>query len=192
MDMNLDLKGLSCPGPVIETKKALEKLVSGILTVTVDNETSRDNVARYARSQGCEVVIEGDAGEYRLVVRKEISQSASKNKTLKVAAYINSEFVGIGSDELGKILMRAFLKTVPEVTPSIDTIIFVNGGVRLTTEGSPLIDTLKELECNGREIISCGTCLDFFNLLDKVKVGKVSNMYEIMNVLAGSDRVVKP
>ncbi|MHC9543452.1 MAG: sulfurtransferase-like selenium metabolism protein YedF [Vulcanimicrobiota bacterium] len=192
MDMDLDLKGLSCPGPVIETKKALEKLASGILTVTVDNETSRDNVARYARSQGCEVVIEGDAGEYRLVIRKEISQSASQEKTLKVAAYINSEFVGIGSNELGKILMRAFLKTVPEVTPSIDTIIFVNGGVRLTTEGSPLIDTLKELECNGREIISCGTCLDFFNLLDKVQVGKVSNMYEIMTVLAGSDRVVKP
>lgn len=192
MDMNLDLKGLSCPGPVIETKKALEKLPSGILTVTVDNETSRDNVARYARSQGCEVAIEGDAGAYRLVIRKEISQSASRDKTVKVAAYINSEFVGIGSDELGKILMRAFLKTVPEVTPSIDTIIFVNGGVRLTTEGSPLIDTLKELECNGREIISCGTCLDFFNLLDKVQVGKVSNMYEIMTVLAGSDRVVKP
>jgi len=192
MDMNLDLKGLSCPGPVIETKKALEKLVSGILTVTVDNETSRDNVARYARSQGCEVEIEEDAGAYRLVVRKEVSQSVSKDKTLKVAAYINSEFVGIGSDELGKILMRAFLKTVPEVTPSIDTIIFVNGGVRLTTEGSPLIGTLKELECQGREIISCGTCLDFFNLLDKVQVGKVSNMYEIMTVLAGSDRVVRP
>jgi len=192
MDMNLDLKGLSCPGPVIQTKKALEKLASGLLTVTVDNETARDNVTRFARSQGCEVLIEGDAVAYRLQIRKVASQSASQEKELKVTAYINSEFMGTGSDELGKILMRAFLKTVPEVNPSIDTIIFVNGGVRLTAEGSPFIDTLKELQCQGTEIVSCGTCLDYFNLKDKLQVGKASNMYEIMSILAGSDRVVKP
>ncbi len=190
--MSLDLKGLSCPGPVIETKKALEKLESGVLTVTVDNESSRDNVVRYARSQGCEVVTEGASGNFKLVIKKRETQASSKEKTLKVAAYISSECVGVGSDELGKILMRAFLKTVPEITPPIETIIFINGGVRLTSEGSSLIETLKELQCQGREIISCGTCLDYFHLLDKVQVGKVSNMYEIMTILAGADRVVRP
>jgi selenium metabolism protein YedF len=192
MGIDLDLKGMSCPGPVVETKKALERLPSGVLTVTVDNEASRDNVERFAKSQGCSVSIESGEGLYRLIISREDSMPASAGKALKVTAYISSEFVGTGSDELGKILMRAFLKTVPEVAPSIDTLIFINGGVRLTTEGSPLIDTLKELQCQGREIISCGTCLDFFNLLDKVQVGKVSNMFEIMTILTESDRVLRP
>ena len=88
--------------------------------------------------------------------------------------------------------MKAFIKTIPEIEPGISSVVFVNQGVQLTVTGSPLLDSLKDLECRGIEIHSCGTCLDYFSLLNEVKVGRVSNMYDIMTVLARSERVIKP
>lgn len=193
MKISLDLRGLSCPQPVVETKKALSEIPEGTLSVTVDNAASRDNVKRFAEGKGCAVKVEECGGDFVLEILKSGAPCEAEDlQTLKVTAYIESDSMGRGSEELGKILMRAFLKTVPEITPPITTLIFINNGVRITSEGSELIDTLKDLEGRGIEIFSCGTCLDFFHLLDKVKVGNVSNMYDIVTRLANSDRIIKP
>ena len=105
---------------------------------------------------------------------------------------ISSHLLGSGEERLGQILMCAFVKTLREVEPRPAKIIFVNSGIFLTTEGSELIDDLQLLNRAGIEIMSCGTCLDFYRKLEVLRVGVVSNMYEIATALFQADRVVRP
>lgn len=111
--------------------------------------------------------------------------------------FINSNTIGRGDDELGVALMKSFLyaltkSAVPagrqEDKPS--KIIFMNGGVKLVVEGSEVVDSLKELIDSGVQMLACGTCLDFFKLKDKVAVGEVSNMYEILSSFLAADKVI--
>ena len=98
---------------------------------------------------------------------------------------------GIGADpELGKVLMRALLGTIGKTERKPRKILFLNRGVFLTTEGSASLDVLKELETEGVEILSCGTCLDFFRLREALRVGRISNMYETVEALCGPGKVV--
>jgi selenium metabolism protein YedF len=87
--------------------------------------------------------------------------------------------------------MKAFLKTLPELESLPKSIIFLNDGVFLTTSDSPEIETIKALETAGCTILVCGTCLDFYNLKDKLEVGQISNMFEIASLMTGSDKVVR-
>jgi selenium metabolism protein YedF len=96
---------------------------------------------------------------------------------------ITADTMGKGNEELGKILIKSFVYTVSETPPYPKTMVFYNGGVRLTCQGSPVLDDLIRLEDKGVEIISCGTCLDFLELKDKLKVGSISNMYTIYEKL---------
>ncbi|MEA2108662.1 MAG: sulfurtransferase-like selenium metabolism protein YedF, partial [Pseudomonadota bacterium] len=93
---------------------------------------------------------------------------------------------------LGKILMKAFLKTLLEFSIRPRQLIFVNSGVYLTTSGSEEIETIRTLEDEGCAIFSCGTCLDFYHLKDKLEVGQMSNMFEIASLLLEADQVVIP
>jgi selenium metabolism protein YedF len=77
-----------------------------------------------------------------------------------------------------------------EVKPLPKTIVFMNTGVKLTVEGSPVLDKIKSLEKLGVEILICGTCLDYFHLKDKVGVGTVSNMFTILETLLSASNVV--
>lgn len=200
---NIDATGLVCPQPVILTRKAItEPGVDEVVTL-VDTAEQAENVSRMAKKLGCEVDIVETNNRFEVRVSKgetddapESADSAAalaaKSGAPSVVAWVTSEFFGSGDDELGRILMTAFVKTLKEIEPRPGKVIFANSGVRLTTEGSELLDVLAELEASGVEILSCGTCLDFFNLMDKLKIGKASNMYEITMALAGADRVVKP
>ena len=91
--------------------------------------------------------------------------------------------MGKGSEELGKILMKSFVYTLTEATPYPSTLVFFNSGVYLTCEGSEVLEDLRKLEAEGVEIISCGTCLDYYEIKDKLKVGEISNMYTIYEKL---------
>ncbi|MDQ7823383.1 MAG: sulfurtransferase-like selenium metabolism protein YedF [Candidatus Eremiobacteraeota bacterium] len=195
MVKELDCRGLSCPGPVVSTKKALEEMEEGALRVLVDSSAAFENVKRFAQTWGCAVTGTTRENDFVIEIRKESSGPIEKvplKASLKVTAYVNSDTIGVGPEELGRILMRAFLKTLPEVTPAVTALVFLNRGVHCAVEGSAFLETLRDLECAGLEIHSCGTCLDYFGMMDKVKAGKVSNMYEILQILAGSDRVVRP
>lgn len=114
------------------------------------------------------------------------------SRTPSIVVLIANDEIGAGSSELGKILMRSFLKTLKEVGPRPQRMIFLNAGVRLVTEGSDLLDDLAALQGMGIDLAVCGTCLDYFHLKEKVKVGRVSNMTEIASSLLGAEKVVRP
>ena len=193
----IDCRGLACPQPVITTKKALGRIQEGELIVIVDNTVSCNNVERFAQSQGCSVEIKEEGKDFHLHIQKAKSASPGEpfqeeKKVQKVVVYINSNLFGVGEEALGTILMRSFLKTLLDLKPMPSKLIFVNSGVRLTTEGSEVIESVKALSDKGVEILNCGTCLDFYGLKGKLKVGVISNMYDIAQSLLEADRLVKP
>lgn len=103
-----------------------------------------------------------------------------------------ADVFGAGDDQLGDILMRAFIKALGKMERLPAAIIFNNGGVKLTTEGSVLIDDLNAYQSAGVLILSCGTCLDFFGLKEKLLVGRASNMFEIVSILESATNVIRP
>jgi selenium metabolism protein YedF len=111
---------------------------------------------------------------------------------LKAVLLVANDEFGHGSSELGGILMRSFLKTVSGSEPKPGWAIFMNAGVKLTTEGSELLDEIRALEDAGVRVLSCGTCLDYFHLKDKLKVGKITNMQDTVTTLMTADWVVRP
>ena len=105
---------------------------------------------------------------------------------------VETETMGRGSDELGRTLMKGFLFAVGQLPQLPKTILFYNGGAHLTVEGSPVLEDLKKLEAQGVEILTCGTCLNFYGLTDRLAVGGVTNMYDIVERLASAGKVIKP
>ena len=100
--------------------------------------------------------------------------------------------MGKGDEDLGKVLIKGFINTISEMKTLPKSVIFVNGGVKITTENSPEVESLKRLEKSGVKILSCGTCLNFFEISDNLKVGIASNMYDIMKILTESSNIVTP
>jgi selenium metabolism protein YedF len=193
----VDARGLACPQPVINAKKALEEIEEGILTVIVDNVAARDNVRRFVESQGCTVKVEEDNGDYHLEIAKGFScEVESKPRGTKgndnIVIYINSNVMGVGDEELGNILMDAFLKTMIVADPQPRKLIFVNSGVKLAIVGSDVLEHIKEMEKKGVEILSCGTCLNFYGIKEKLGVGVISNMFDIIESLIEADKVISP
>ncbi|MDD5308143.1 MAG: sulfurtransferase-like selenium metabolism protein YedF [Deltaproteobacteria bacterium] len=189
----VDARGQSCPGPVIETRKALAEAGLESAEVLVDDDAAAENVSRMARSMGFSVRFEQDpAGYFRLGLEREGAGPDACRPAPRVVVLVASPTLGHGDDDLGRILMTAFLKTLKDVSPRPGAIVFVNGGVKLTSEGSDLVEAIRTLEDQGARVLSCGTCLDFYRLKDKLKVGSVSNMFEIASLLVAADRIVRP
>lgn len=191
MIIKINAKGLACPQPVVLTKNALDDIEEGIIEVTVDNEPASENVARLARNSRCNVEITKEGKNYIVrIKKKKESQKEEQGKKKTTSVFVSSDTMGKGDDKLGKILIRAFFPTLFEIKPQPNKIIFMNSGVKLTVEGSEVIDSLRMIEEEGMEILVCGTCLDFFNLKDKIKVGHISNMFEIVDSLLNSDKIL--
>lgn len=188
----IDARGLQCPEPVIKTKNALVEIGEGILTVLVDSIASRDNVSRFAISQGCTIDVKEIDGYYELQLVKGFSCSISEEKN--VSKNLNNKLIFVSSDsigedkELGKMLMVGFISNIVEVDPKLlpSKIIFVNTGVKLTCLNYDTIESLKKLEELGVEIYSCGSCLLHFKIEDELKVGKIGNAFDtIVSLLEG-------
>jgi selenium metabolism protein YedF len=167
------------------------------MIVIVDNSVSCNNVERFARSQGCSVEIKEKGEDFYLHIQKigekgKEKTSRPEEKMGKVIVYIHSQFLGIGDEALGTILMRSFLNTLLNQETKPSQLILINSGVHLATEGSEVLETLRSLSEKGIEILSCGTCLDFYRLKEKLKVGKISNMYDIVQSLLEADHVIRP
>ncbi len=194
----VDCRGLACPQPVMETKKALDASETKEIKVLVDNPTSRENVSRFASSQGYQVSVTEEKGYSALSIRRgDGGKKEDKTGDTKTAVegglvfFIDSDSMGRGSEELGGILMRAFLHTLGETDIKPEKIILVNSGVKLTCEGSPVLDDLQLISSQGVEILACGTCLNYFGLKEKLRAGRVSNMYEILEALSQATKTVK-
>jgi selenium metabolism protein YedF len=202
----VDARGLACPQPVLETKKVLDEGQSKDFLVLVDNPTSRENVARFARNQGCEVEVrDGEAGQFEIrVAVTDAPKAAEVQEELlacpvpetapqgKIVVYVGKKCMGSGDDILGAKLMRGFLRTWIDVTPLPWRVIFINSGVELTTTDEEAVDAVSMLEQRGVEILSCGTCLEHFELHDQLKVGKATNMYEVIDSLSAAAKVISP
>ena len=194
----LDCRGMSCPQPVLETKKALQKSPSGEVLVLVDNPASKENVRRFAESQGYRVNISEERGIFQLRLQKtegplkdSVGAERKVEGEIQSVVFIESDSIGRGSEELGRILMRSFLHILAEAEFKAAKIILVNSGVKLTCEGSEVLEDLRHLSGQGTEVLSCGTCLDYFGLKTKLQVGRISNMYEILSSLAQAGKVLK-
>jgi selenium metabolism protein YedF len=183
---------MSCPLPVLETKKALEEGHVDNLAVIVDNLTSRENVMRFLQSQGFSVSVMEENEKHRIEATKGHTDEEAIKTEKKLLVLIDGETVGRGSEELGKILMRSFIITLKELNPTPWRIIFMNSGVKLAVEGSPYLEPLNDLLSIGAEILCCGTCLDYYKLKEKIKVGRISNMFEIASSFTEATHVIKP
>ena len=190
MYIEINAVGLACPKPVINTKKELDKIEEGIVVVTVDNDIAKQNILKLSNSLNfkAEIIkqekdlisIEIKKGEN--VIIEEKKQDELEDKCI----FISSDKIGNGNDELGAVLMKGFIYTLTESKPYPKSILLVNSGVKLTTENYDTVGNLKILEEAGVEILSCGTCLDYYGLKESLKLGSVTNMYTIVDIMKNS------
>ena len=185
----VDARGLTCPQPVIMTKKAMEEPGGEELTTIVNQMVALENVSKLAQSQGYEFEVKQEDDDYYIhMTRVDGSDEDASGKGENIAIMIRSNLFGQGEAELGQVLMKSFLFTLTELDGPVKHIIFMNSGIFLTIEGSPVLDTLKVLENKGVEILSCGTCLDYYQAKDKLAVGSVTNMYTALEILTTAAR----
>ena len=200
--IKIDARGDACPLPVVKAKKAIAELHGpGEVEVLVDNEIAVQNLTKMAQQKGYQYSAEKLAErEYRVLFTvgqaadapaEEAPVCAPDTRTDTVVA-IGSDKMGIGAEELGKTLLKAFVFALTQQDQLPKTILFYNGGASLTCEGSPMLEDLKALEARGVEIMTCGTCLNFYGLTEKLAVGGVTNMYVIAEKMLNAGNVVKP
>ena len=203
-----DAMGDQCPIPVIKTKKALKEITETTLVeVHVDNEIAVQNLSKMAKQKNLEYKCE-KLEEQHYIIKinaeaegvsiqqkapaendKEICYPDRKSNTVVV---LSSNQMGNGSEELGQILMKGFIFALTELDELPSTVLLYNSGVKLSTEGSNSIEDLKTLQAQGVEILSCGTCLNYYDLTEKLQVGDVTNMYFILEKMAQADKIIRP
>ena len=207
----LDERGKACPLPVVETKKALEAAASGeTARVLVDNEIAVQNLRKLADHKGWSFCWEKrGGGDFQAWITREAGESLSEEKQREteepecpdcrtegirpgLTAVISSEAMGQGDDRLEKILMKSFLFALTQQDILPETVLLYNGGAFLSCEGSESLEDLKKLEELGVEILTCGTCLDFYGLKEKLAVGGISNMYEIVEKQCRAHTILRP
>ncbi len=198
----IDARGLACPAPVLQTKAALENEGATAVRVTVDNTASAQNVTRFLQSRGfatetetigTDLVIVGRGGQAAAPAaapREDRPAAAKSGEHSKIMVMVASDRMGHGDDELGAKLMISFIKTIAEMGEELWRLVFVNSGVKLTIDGSPVLDVLENYEAGGLQILVCGTCLTHFDLLEQKQVGVTTNMLDIVTAMQLADKVI--
>jgi selenium metabolism protein YedF len=199
--MQIEAKGRPCPQPVVLALHALEKCgTAETLSVLVDNEAAVENLKRMASQKGRAAAVQAGAGEWRVeigpaagtpcVTPEPASFSYAASPAGGAVVAVGTGTLGRGSDELGHILMKGFLYALAQLETPPKTVLFFNGGAKLTAAGSESLEDLKTLEGRGTEILTCGTCLDYYGIKAELAVGSVTNMYHIVETLTGPGKVV--
>lgn len=190
--VKVDAIGQVCPVPIIMTKNALKKIEEGQVEVCVDNEISLQNLKKMSQEMGYAYNVENSGEVFRIVINKvkeNVNLVEDHDNTVVV---LSSQYMGDGDPELGKILMKGFIYTLTEMDFLPKTVLLYNEGVKLAVEGSESLNDLLTLETRGVEILSCGTCLNFYGITDKLKAGTITNMYTIAERQMKATKVVKP
>ena len=193
----IDARGLGCPGPVLQAKAAIESEGATSLKVVVDNEAAQQNVQRFLESKGFETSLEKIGTDF-IVTGQEGDPATSQCELMiqpmagpkKIMVMCATDRMGFGDDALGLKLMVNFLRTLKEMGDELWRLVLVNNGVKLTIEGSEVLEDLKQYEKDGLTILVCGTCLDHFNLLEKKQVGDTTNMLDIVTAMQLADSVI--
>jgi selenium metabolism protein YedF len=194
----IDARGLACPAPVLQTKAVLQEEKPGSVKVIVDNAASQQNVQRFLESQGFQTALDQYEGDYLVMgtadgKTPQPHPQASKppvEEIRKIMVLCATDRMGFGDDELGLKLMISYLRTLKEMGPDLWRLVFVNNGVKLTIDGSEVLDDLKAYEDNGLKILVCGTCLNHFDLLERKQVGETTNMLDIVTAMQLADKVI--
>ena len=199
----VDALGDQCPIPVVKTMKAVAAMTEpGTLEVHVDSEIPVQNLIRFAADRGLPVASE-KVDEKHYVVKMIVSNpgaTAAKNENAvscipdqrgETVIAVGSNCMGSGDDALGATLMKGYLYAVSQQEELPKAILFYNGGAKLTVEGSVSVEDLKNMEAQGVEILTCGTCLNFYGLGDKLAVGSVTNMYTIVEKLTQAAKIIR-
>lgn len=193
--------GEQCPLPVVKADQAMKKISGpGVVEVLVDNATAVENLKRLASQKNCSVEVKQKSEkEYSVSIGVETVVEAVPAAAVAAApaagnlvVAVGSATMGEGNDELGKTLMKGFLFAVSQLEELPKTILFYNGGAQIPVEGSDSLEDLKNMAAQGVEILTCGTCLNFYGLAEKLAVGSVTNMYSIVEKLSGATNIIKP
>ncbi|MBN7572997.1 MULTISPECIES: sulfurtransferase-like selenium metabolism protein YedF [Clostridium] len=203
MNKVLDAKGKECPMPVIMAKKEIDS-GNNSFVVEVDNDIAVQNLKKLANNQGFAVSVEEENSLFKVYFSKDLdklsevevfnetSDKLEENKTEigNWSVFIGKEIIGAGNEELGKSLIKMYLYTISESDNLPKSILFMNDGVKVPTLNHQAAEHLRDLETKGVEILVCGACLNFYGLEEKLKVGKVSNMYYITNCMKEASKVI--
>ena len=204
--IKVNAMGEACPIPVVKTLNAIKALTGpDVIETSVDNATAVQNLIRMADKKGCPVSSEkisdteykvtitvGEAALSAPVETENVVCELPRNARKNTVVVISSKAMGHGGDELGTALMKGFIYALSQQETLPTTILFYNGGATIPVEGSVSLEDLKNLEAQGVEILTCGTCLNFYGLTEKLAVGEVTNMYTIVEKMTGADLIVKP
>ena len=201
MEKMLDARGMACPLPVVNAKKAAESLHPGdTLIVRVDNEIAVQNLQRFAQHMGFAATGE-KVSESEFTVAMVIGGEAKAEPEIAcnldtrkkgMLVVLSGNTMGSGDEKLGKALMKAFVFALTKQDVLPETILCYNTGAYLTTDGADTLEDLKLLESEGVTILTCGTCLDFYGLKEKLAVGGVTNMYDIVERMEAASTIVRP
>lgn len=202
----IDTRGLACPAPLIATKRAIKEAESETqFEVIIDNDTACQNLTTYLQEIAIKPTLVREGALYKILFSLSSDASAPSPSpatpptqaravptTANYTVAISTNKMGRGDDELGELLMRAFVNSLIEADPLPSHIILYNSGVQLAVTGIDTAQALLQLEEKGVVIIACGTCVDFFDLKEKMAVGKISNMYTISQILANTGHIIYP
>jgi len=195
----VDNRGLNCPEPVVNTKRALDQNPCDALVSVVDNEVAKRNVVKFARSQGYSAEVRQDGEEYFITIGRMAStarhQIAAHDEDALLSIdstlyLVTADEVGRGNAALGHALMKTFLYALAETGGKANHLIFLHAGARLTCHESPVLPSLHTLNDSGWSIATCGACLDYYSLKDKLAIGQVTNMYSIVELMRTAHKVI--
>jgi len=195
--------GDQCPIPVVKTMKAIAAMTEpGTLEIHVDYEVPVQNLSRFAADRGLPVSSE-KVDDKHFIIKMEVADpaaAAAKNEEPgcipdlrgDTVIAIASDCMGNGDDQLGATLMKGFIYAVSQQEELPRAILFYNAGAKLTAEGAVTIEDLKNMEAQGVEILTCGTCANYYGLEGKQAVGTITNMYVIVEKLTSAAKVIRP
>lgn len=194
----LDCRGLACPNPVLKTKQLIDRGDVSQLTVQVDNPAAKENVSRFLKRFGYQVQVSEQKGIFTVEGSRSaeaacevfVDEPSGEASEQKIAVLVGTDRMGSGDDELGRKLIINFVSTLKEMGPELWRLIFLNAGVKLTIQQSPVLPTLRELQEAGIQILVCGTCLEHFGLLEQKLVGETTNMLDIVTALQLADKTI--
>ena len=205
MEKMIDCRGMACPLPVVNAKRAAEELSAGdVLTVLVDNEIAVQNLTRFGEHKGFTVTAEKKSDREYAVIMNITGEAVQQTKQEEAVAcemdsrrkgmlvVLSANTMGTGDPKLGTSLMKAFVFALTKQDQLPDTILCYNTGAYLTCEGADTLEDLKLLESEGVTVLTCGTCLDFYGLKEKLAVGGATNMYDIVERMENAAQIIKP
>jgi len=193
----IDCSGLACPKPVLKAKDFIENNPNDSFQLIVDNKAAKENVSRFLDSRGWEIQVEEKEAKFIITASPPETCSVCEimsdplKQSEKILVIIPTNVMGKGDDKLGSALMKNFIATLKEMGEDLWRIILLNGGVKLAVEGSEVLEDLKALEKDNIDILVCGTCLDFYGLLDKKQVGTTTNMLDIVTSMQVATKVIR-